>query len=244
MKQDKKILSLLEHGFNSTTLAELNPKQINALYVRLVETKEQTDETTMVSAKNPGEIEKLKKDGATFEVYEDIDNEISEKFESKKQQKYFFAKCGDGKTKEQKKWCKMAKEFSDSTKNFSKLPNKKEETNEEFTFGDYFNKLASVNASKISQKIPNTMRTTFESKLEESVIKMIKNHITPKISKKDFVKTIVESNKEKEIQAPPKPDVKPDKPKPATPYQPKHKPAPRAKDLPDWLSFDSIGLDI
>jgi hypothetical protein len=28
---------------------------------------------------------------------------LAEKFESKKQQKYFFAKCGDGKTKEQKK---------------------------------------------------------------------------------------------------------------------------------------------
>ena len=40
------------------------------------------------------------------------DKELQEKFESKKQQKYFFAKCCDGKTKEQKKWFKMAEEFA------------------------------------------------------------------------------------------------------------------------------------
>ena len=51
------------------------------------------------------------------------DDQLNEKFASKKQQKYFYAKCGDGKTKEQKKWCKMAKEFSDDT-NFDKLPEK------------------------------------------------------------------------------------------------------------------------
>ena len=51
------------------------------------------------------------------------DEQLNEKFASKKQQKYFYAKCGEGKTKEQKKWCKMAKEFSDDT-NFDKLPEK------------------------------------------------------------------------------------------------------------------------
>ena len=51
------------------------------------------------------------------------DDQLNEKFASKKQQKYFYAKCGKGKTKEQKKWCKMAKEFSDDT-NFDKLPEK------------------------------------------------------------------------------------------------------------------------
>jgi hypothetical protein len=59
------------------------------------------------------------------------EKEIDEKFESKKQQKYFFSKCGDGKTKEQKKWCKMADEFAKKT-NFAKLPEKKKETKEEF----------------------------------------------------------------------------------------------------------------
>ena len=51
---------------------------------------------------------------------------ISEKFESKAQQGLFWSRCGKGKTKEEKKWCKMAKEFSDSTtkKDYKKMPEK------------------------------------------------------------------------------------------------------------------------
>lgn len=59
-----------------------------------------------------------------------LDNEkLNEKFASKKQQGYFYAKCGEGKTKEQKKWCKMAKEFSDdmAKKDWEKLPEKVKE---------------------------------------------------------------------------------------------------------------------
>ena len=131
MNIEKKILSLLEHGFNTSTLADLKPKQIEALYNRLVETKEENNETVMVSKNNPAEIENLKKTNKTFEVYEDnspfekdaeqdytgqegphdagdiapdgmdddsdndrnmvgqTESQIEEKFESKKQQKYF-----------------------------------------------------------------------------------------------------------------------------------------------------------
>jgi hypothetical protein len=48
---------------------------------------------------------------------------IEEKFESKKQQRYFYAKSSDKSIpkKERKKWSKWAKEFSDDT-DFEKLP--------------------------------------------------------------------------------------------------------------------------
>jgi hypothetical protein len=206
-----------------------------------------------------------------------FEQNLDEKFESKSQQKLFFAKCGDGKTKEQKKWCKMAKEFAKSTKDFKKLPEKKKETNEDFSFKDYFNKLASVNASAISKGVGSSLRPTFESKLEESIMKIIQKHTSPKMTKKDFIKTILESEKEvetpvkpdvdtpskpkkdtpyqpkhkpapkakeKEVETPVKPDVKPERPRPSTPYQPKHKPAPKAGKLPDWMSFDSIGINL
>jgi hypothetical protein len=269
MNIEKKILRLLEHGFNTSTLADLNAKQIEALYDRLDESKKENKEAVMVSKTNKAEIDKLKQTGSTFEVYEgddafekdaeqdytsqegphdagdmapdgmddDSDNdrtmmaqtesEVKEKFESKKQQKYFFAKCGDGKTKEQKKWCKMAKEFADSTKNFSKLPEKKDETSEEFSFKDYLGKIGSVVAANTAKNVSNTLKPTFEGKLEESIMKMVNKHITPKMTKKDFIKTITEA--EREVETPVKPDVDtPSKPKPATPYQPKHKPAPKA----------------
>ena len=52
---------------------------------------------------------------------------IEEKFASKAQQRFFFAKANEkGKPmKEKKKWGKWAKEFSDKT-NFEEIPNKKE----------------------------------------------------------------------------------------------------------------------
>ena len=46
---------------------------------------------------------------------------VLEKFESKKQQKFFFAKCNDDSLskKEKKKWCNMADDFAKDT-NFKK----------------------------------------------------------------------------------------------------------------------------
>ena len=53
------------------------------------------------------------------------ETEVTEKFQSKSQQKFFFVKCRTARTeKSKKKWCKMAKEFADDT-DFSKLPEKK-----------------------------------------------------------------------------------------------------------------------
>ena len=158
-----------------------------------------------------------------------MSEDLKEKFESKSQQKYFWYKCGDGKTKEQKKWCKMAREFSDSTKNFSKLPEKKKkETKEEFGMGDYTKKLSSVLANNLEKAAYNMKPDVKfgESVLEKKISNLVEKHLPPKMSKKDLVNMINEAGKE--VETPVKPDVKPERPKPQTPYQPKHKPAPKA----------------
>jgi len=308
MKNNKKILKLVEHGLKSSTLAELNEKQIDALYNRLVEAKKENKEavtktstTTTFDPSNDADRkaveDMLGKKGVPMSIdpatkkltvvseddgIEDLaiamqSKEVSEKFESKSQQKLFFAKCGDGKTKEQKKWCKMAKEFADSTKDYSKLPEKKKETKEEFGMDNFNKKLMSTATGQYKKNLGKTLNPTFEQKLEESIIKMVEKHITPKMSKKDFIKTIMEA--EKEIETPVKPDVDtPSRPKPATPYKPKYEPAPKAKEkevetpvkpdvdtpsrptpetpykpkyepapkakIPDWLSFDKIGINL
>jgi len=273
MNIEKKILRLLEHGFNTSTLADLKPNQIEALYNRLVEAKEENKEqstpqnttaktvtTTQYEVKPNSktminglevdttggktkitpikEIDDSETEDIALAVSEKDPNlglamsdDLQEKFESKKQQKYFFSKCGDGKTKEQKKWCKMAKEFADSTKDFSKLPEKKDETNEDFTFKNYLEKVGSTITGNIAKQVPKSLRPTFEGKLEESIMKMVNKHITPKMTKKDFIKTIMEAEKESPVIEPQiKPDVKPERQTPQTPYQPKHKPAPKAKE--------------
>jgi hypothetical protein len=283
MKADKKIIELLNHGFSNSLLSSLNERQIDSLYQRLDESKKENKETVMVSKTNNAEIDKLKQTGSTFEVYEGDDTdlalavqsqEVSEKFESKKQQKYFWYKCGDGKTKEQKKWCKMAKEFSDSTKNFSKLPEKKKkETNE-----DYTDMVANVLQKNMSDKIGKiTPSVKFaESSLDKKISTLVEKHLPPKMNKRDLMNIIIEAEKEvevpvkpdvkperprpqtpyqpkhkpapkageREVETPVKPDVKPERPKPQTPYQPKHKPAPKAEDVPQWLTFGSIGINL
>lgn len=139
---------------------------------------------------------------------EDQKGELEEKFQSKSQQKYFFARCNDDtlSKKERNKWCRMADEFAQHT-NFSKLPEKVKEEN--------------------------------LKSLEESVMRIVHKHLPPSITKGDLVKLINEAPLTK--PAPVKPDVAPSRPSPKTPFQPKHKPKPKAeKKVPEWMSYSEI----
>lgn len=176
---------------------------------------------------------------------------LAEKFESKKQQKYFFAKCGDGKTNEQKKWCKMAEEFADKT-NFKKLPEKKKTEAKESGLNNLVNKVSAAYAGGVKNKL-NSMSpsVTFgENEIEKKIMRLVEKHITPKMTKREFLNLVKEQGTK---TAPSRPGVKPDvdtpsRPsKPATPYQPKPgvKPAPKAKrEVPSWLSFKSLGIKL
>ena len=150
------------------------------------------------------------------------EKEIDEKFESKKQPKYFFAKCGNGKTKEQKKWCKMADEFAEKT-NFAKLPEKKKETKEGYQdmIGNAINK---ISQNKINQITPSF--SIGESKIERQIMRLVEKHITPKMKKEDLLSLIEGDTK----TAPAKPKVNPGT-KPKHPFQPdpNKKGAPKAK---------------
>ena len=92
---------------------------------------------------------------------------IKEKFQSKAQQGFFWAKCNTSKGVKKKKWCELAREFSDSTpkKDYEKMPYKKksEETDE-----------------------------VYDKFLEDRIVEMIERHIQPKMTKSDLLKTISE----------------------------------------------------
>ena len=155
---------------------------------------------------------------------DDSDKELQEKFESKKQQKYFFAKCGDGKTKEQKKWCKMADEFGKKT-NFAKLPEKKKETKENYQemISGALNKIAQAKLGEIKP----TVTMVGESEIEKHIMRLVEKHITPKMSKKDF-ENILEGDTK---TAPAKPKEREKEKKPGHPFKPDpdKKGAPKAK---------------
>lgn len=329
MKNNKKILSLLNHGFKGSLLNTLNETQIDSLYLRLseqVKIEKQPAKDVVVVGKQGGQIPKsdtgykaetnpdgsMKLTPMESEISEDEESDINweltghdqepiqkgptgdgdpdsiqekelmEKFASQKQQKYFFAKCGDGKTKEEKKWCKMAEEFAEKT-NFKKLPKtKKKETKEEFTMKNYLDKVGSVYANNMKGQLSKITKESMNKKqLEKGIMSLVEKHITPKMSKRDLLNLVSEQGtkekertKEKEktksperdnpyapkpgpkkspkagdtkIAPPiPKTPTKPGKPDTNTPYNPKVKPAPKADkgELPNWLTFDAIGINI
>lgn len=245
MKINEKILQLVKNGLKATMLTTLSESQINTLHRRLVESKKVTNEETQVVTKrfdknNPSDVAKLNQmlktpdtlKNQNVEVKEG-EQEVDEKFESKKQQKYFFAKCGDGKTKEQKKWCKMADEFAKKT-NFDKLPEKKTETNEDGT--PVYQKTAENLYAKTldtvaKSTVPGFTLPTNESVLEKQITQLVEKHISPKMSKQDFIKTI----KNVMVESPKKfPVVKRNLKLPIVSLE--------ENELPDWLTSKSIGI--
>jgi len=85
--------------------------------------------------------------------------------------------------------------------------------------------------------------------IEESLIKLVQKHITPSMTKKDLMDLVEQGPGTKE--APTKTPTKtPSKPERKNPYQPKHKPAPKAKkddetfamQLPSFLKFDNLNI--
>ena len=100
------------------------------------------------------------------------ESEINEIFESTAQQGLFWARCNKCSSKNCK-WCKMAKEFSDSTskKQYKKMPKKK-----------HPEKTVKTKKEKTNEN--------FQKFLEEKITKMVDEKIEPKMKKKDLVKTI------------------------------------------------------
>ena len=71
---------------------------------------------------------------------------------------------------------------------------------------------------------------SFERKvgqIEESLVSLLKNYKKPTMSKKDLLDLMEQGTKEAPVKTP---TIAPTKPERKTPYQPKHKPAPKAGD--------------
>jgi hypothetical protein len=280
---NSKVADLLNKGFKFDTLKMLNETQIETLHKTVIEqndlkariqgAKEElagVDQMVNNIASKLGEEDNLddedalgadalqgltgqeaphdEKDMAPDGMDDDSDNnrsemgegEVMEKFRSKAQQGYFFAKCEEEGPKS--KWCKMADEFAADTKNWKKLPEK-------------------VKESQIRQ-------------IEESLVSLVRKYIPETMTKKDLmnlleqpgtkeapVKTPTRTTPERKTPYQPKHKpapkaadtevaptrVKPgtkEKPDRKTPYQPKHKPAPKAgkKELPSFLQFNTLNI--
>jgi len=189
MKAKNDVLILLENGFHFEFVSRLNPKEVSILaekvYKRNQETKESVQTVQQTGYKTtvtPGTEANLNVNGADISVDPQKGitmistskpvgtGEVTEKFQSKKQQGLFWARCNKCKNKNCE-WCKMAKEFSDKT-----------------TKKDYENMPDEVSEDLYTKKTDNEM----ENYLEERIFEMIERHISPKMTKSELITTILE----------------------------------------------------
>lgn len=169
------------------------------------ETKEAITKTVYQPTKNPQDLaavqDALKKvnPNATMEI-EEVDDtlaqssiasqgydpdqdiptegEIREKFESKAQQGLFWARCNKCSDKDCK-WCKMAKEFSDSTskKQYKNMPKKKHPEK----------------TVKYKKKKTNESLQKF---IENTIIELLESKVDAKMSKRELINSIKKTKKE------------------------------------------------
>jgi hypothetical protein len=125
---------------------------------------------------------------ATIDKEEDLatEGEINEKFDSKAQQSLFWARCNKCSDKKCK-WCKMAKEFSDSTskKDYKKMPEK-------------------IHPEKTVKDKKKKTNKNLEKFLEKKISEMVDNNIDAKMSKKDLIGTVKKKSKSMIIRRPKK----------------------------------------
>ena len=287
MKAKDHVLNLLSHGFKFDTVARFNESQVRVLSEKISkeENKEQVTEVpnnkTYKIGPKGGQIGDLSitqdpstkevmvqtksqmEEDATLDVVNDPDATedgmgIFEKFESKSQQRLFYARCGNGKTKTEKKWCKWAKESSKET-DYETTPEKKEknESDEKF-IEESIVRLIEKNVNPKMSK-GDLIRTINEKSQESSMIlkNPLKNTMFSKesgIEMKRMKKptmgmpvmgTMEENTKEKEapvkepgIKTPPKRRDNPFKnPNPGTKEKPRGE-----KKTKDEMKTDFIGL--
>ena len=217
MKINDKILRLVKHGLKATNLTKLNESQINTLYTRLVEqvTPEETKNFKIGPNGGPllnnpaGKGYNIQKnpDNTSTAIPMEESDEVNEKSVSKKQHGLMGAaysvEKGDKEIKDIPKSYrgkvkkvvdsmskKQIKDFAETkTKN---LPKEVKEE-EKYDLGDAFEKHAANYLTKVAQKSVPRIGEIGESQLEKEITRIVEKHLSPKMTKKDFM-NIIENN--------------------------------------------------
>lgn len=211
-KEQTQITTQVYDSKNPEEVKKLNqalqdPASLQGKNIQVKETEMTEDETDDVTASNalgkdaeqsytgqeaPHDANDMADDGMDDDSSDDrsmmgmAEGKINEKFESKAQQGLFWARCNKCSDKNCK-WCKMAKEFSDSTskKEYEEMPEKK-----------HPEKTVKYKKKKTNEDL--------EKFLEKKFITIIEDNIEPKMSKKDLIETIKKKSKSMIIRRPKK----------------------------------------
>jgi hypothetical protein len=251
MKTNEKKLSLIGYGLKPSLVMSLNESQIDQLHLRMVNKKKNVKEqVTQVPGKpsykigDKGGTIPNNPSGKGYALKQNPDKTttaipMDEKAVSQKQQEFFgvVRAMQKGKLPKKGKAGEAAKDMTKKdVKDFASTKHKglpkKVETNE----GGYMDMIGKASNKNMSNKIADIQPSLkWESILEDEFSQIIENTIFPKMTKKDFIKTLMESptiapdrerTKEKEKEKEKTPD-KNDPFRPGKRIQPK--PAPKAK---------------
>lgn len=178
MKTNRDIKILFENGLKFSTIKKLTSNQTKVLVERFTKKEEPSEAVTKTvyqPLKDPKDMEAVQ--NMVTKANPNASVELEEKFESTAQQKLFFVKCGDGKTKEQKKWCNLRDKFASSTtkKDYKKMPEKL-----------HPEKTVPVKKRK------NLKEVEYEKFLEKKLVNLIEKHVDPEMTKGDLIKSIME----------------------------------------------------
>jgi len=194
-----KINYLLKKGLSKKTLFEMTNIDINILFETFKKSEEKeavqtTQQSGYKTTITPGTQANLNVGGTDISIDpskgitmvssskpvgtgEVKEVEVKEKFESKAQQGLFWARCNECSSKNCK-WCKMAKEFSDSTsKNqYKNMPEKKHPEK----------------TVKYDKKETNENLQKF---IEKTIVEILENEVDAKMTKKDLIDSIKKTKK-------------------------------------------------
>jgi hypothetical protein len=228
---DKRMVKLMKEGFSFKTLNSMSDKSLKLLFEKMTK-KENKESVTMVKGSNKPEIENLKRQGVTFQVYE-ADEEDSMNFEKGERTQSpkqvgpatddGFDDYGDGmptenEMKEGKKKSKI-NPFAICTSSLGKIFGSTERSDWTKTQMNHYERC--VMALKKGVKKREDVK---ESLVESLIFALVEKHVKPSTNKKDFMTYISEQNpgtKEKEKER--EKTKTPGKPKddPNDPYSPK-----------------------
>jgi len=185
-----------------------NPASLQGQNIQVKETEMTEDETDDVTSGNalgkdaeqaytgqesPHDANDMADDGMDDDSSDDrsmmgmAESKLNEKFESKAQQNFFWAKCNTSKGVKKKKWCEMAREFSDSTskKQYEKMPEK-------------------LHPEKTVKYKKEKTNENIEKFLENKIISILESKVKPRMKKSDLIKLVQEKSESMILRKPKK----------------------------------------
>ena len=255
MKTNSKALKLIEMGLSANTVGKLSESQLELLYGKFMLDEQTKTGILKVPANSPQEKEAQQKNQIYIayegEMSEDEDETIvKDPFElgsTQDKRQVGPSSYGDNPTVDKE----LDADDADGMPTEGELEEKKKEYNPwaicTSTLGKEFGTTersdwSKVETNKYERCVKDVKKSIKEGKnpyhllIEKEIVSLVERNLTPKMTKKDFIKTIFEAPTEAPTKPKVKPGVKPDvkpqrPPHPGKNPNPGENPAPKAQDL-------------